>query len=147
MQQPRRVNVRGIVYRNGQILAQVLKANTADPFWSTPGGGLDDNESLAAGLQREFIEEIGIAPVIGKLLFMQQFNDGKREQLEFFFNIENVDDFDTIDMSKTTHGEIEVESCEFIDPKTSKVLPAFLQTIDIEKYITTDQPVFIYTEL
>lgn len=146
--QERRINIRGIIYKDGKLFAQQLK-KTAGPsqFWSTPGGGLDPGESLADGLHREMMEETGIAPKIGKLLFVQQFDDGKREQLEFFFYIENADDYGTIDLTKTTHGEIEVDINDFIDPTSELILPAFLQTLDIQKYIDTDQPVFITSEL
>jgi ADP-ribose pyrophosphatase YjhB (NUDIX family) len=146
--QERRVNTRGIIFKNGLLFAQQLKANSGpNQFWSTPGGGLDPNESLTDGLRREMIEETGIAPVIGKLLFIQQFNDGKREQLEFFFHIENANDYDVIDLSKTSHGDIEIEANAFIDPKTEHVLPAFLKNIDIGAYIEISLPILVVSEL
>ena len=146
--QERRVNTRGIIFKNGMLFAQQLKANSGpNQFWSTPGGGLDPNESLTDGLQREMIEETGIAPIIGKLLFIQQFNDGKREQLEFFFHITNADDYDVIDLSKTSHGEIEIEANQFIDPKLERLLPTFLTEIDIAEYIDTDMPILVMSEL
>lgn len=146
--QERRVNVRGIIFKDGRLFAQQLK-NNAGPhqFWCTPGGGLDPGESLGDGLHREMIEETGIAPHIGKLLFVQQFHDGKREQLEFFFHIENADDYETIDLSRTSHGEIEVDSYGFIDPKTEHLLPDFLKDVDIESYITATRPVLIKSSL
>jgi len=151
----RRVNVRGIIYKNGKILAQQLtpdqNGNERD-YWCTPGGGMDELESLHQGLTREIIEETGITPKIGKLLFIQQFSDkryhdGEIEQLEFFFHIENTEDFEVIDLKNTSHGILEIKNVEFIDPKKHNLLPGFLQTIDIEDYITNDMPVFISNEL
>jgi ADP-ribose pyrophosphatase YjhB (NUDIX family) len=146
----RRIAVRGIVYKNGKLLGQRLKAyrrNDRD-FWCTPGGGLEMGEQLEIGLRREMIEETGIDPKIGRLLFVQQFSeDGKKEQMEFFFLIENPEEYEAIDLSVTTHGELEIEQVEFIDPKAEVILPAFLQSIDLEKHITTVQPVLIYNEI
>lgn len=147
----RRVATRAIIYKDGKLLCQQLtagKTGEARDYWCTPGGGLDIGESLQDGLHREMIEETGIAPKIGKLLFVQQFSeDGKKEQMEFFFHVENPEDYHTIDLEKTSHGLLEIEHVEFIDPRANNVLPAFLQTIDIQNYIDGNLPVMIYDEL
>lgn len=107
---------------------------------------MDDGESIEQALAREMIEETGIAPEIGRLLFVQQFHDGEREQLEFFFLITNADDYQQIDLSATSHGDIEVEICDFVDPRTSRILPTFLQTVDIQEHIASNQPVQFFFE-
>lgn len=146
----RRINVRGIIFKNNLLLCQQLKpgadAQKRD-YWCTPGGGLEFGESLHQGLQREMVEETGIMPQIGKLLFVQQFHDGEQELLEFFFHIENADDYKVIDLAATSHGEAEIDTVEFIDPTTHHVLPAFLSTTDLGAYIDTSMPVFIDSEL
>jgi 8-oxo-dGTP diphosphatase len=148
--QERRIAVRGIIFKDEKLLCQKLTAyrrNDRD-FWCTPGGGLDMGELLEDGLKREMIEETGIEPKIGRLLFMQQFTeDGKKEQMEFFFLIENPEDYETIDLAATSHGVEEVELVEFIDPKEHVVLPDFLQEIDLSKYVNTVQPVLIYHQM
>lgn len=150
MNTPRRVNVRGIIFNDGKLFCQQLKPGADGEirdYWCTPGGGLDEGESLLDGLHREMIEETGIAPKIGKLLFVQQLHDGKKEQLEFFFHIENPEDYSVIDLTATSHGELEIAHCTFVEPTTHHILPAFLQTIDINDYIARDQPIFIWNEL
>jgi len=151
MEKTRRVATRGIIFKNGKLLCQRLKPQadgTARDFWCAPGGGLDIGESLTDGLHREMIEETGITPKIGRLLFIQQFSeDGIKEQMEFFFHIENPEDYETIDMSTTSHGELEIEDVEFIDPKAHTVLPVFLQEVDIQRHIDTDQPVLVVNKL
>lgn len=147
----RRVATRAIIFKDGKLLCQRLvpdENGQVRTYWCTPGGGLEIGESLEAGLHREMIEETGVAPKIGRLLFVQQFSeDGVKEQMEFFFHVENPEDYEVIDLASTSHGELEVEHIEFIDPAKENVLPAFLQTVDIQHYIDTVQPPLIYNEL
>jgi ADP-ribose pyrophosphatase YjhB (NUDIX family) len=144
----RRIAVRGIILKDGKIFCQKLQNKTTgrvNSFWATPGGGLDPGESLAKGLEREMIEETGITPQIGNLLFIQQFIEGEKEHLEFFFHIKNVDDYEAIDLSGTTHGLIEIADMEFVDPTAGNVLPKFLQTIDIQKAIDQQKPTEVFS--
>jgi len=148
----RRVAIRGIIYQDGKILASKQKDDNGDEAinWATFGGGLDPEESLIDGLYREMIEETGIAPKIGKLLFIQQFSDSQdstKENLEFFFLIENAKDYELIDLASTTHGATEIARSEFINPKTSHILPLFLSEIDIKDYVENDRPVFVSNDL
>lgn len=150
MSTPRRVNVRGIIFNNGKLFCQQLKPGidkALRDYWCTPGGGLNEGESLHDGLRRELIEETGIMPKIGKLLLVQQFHDGKKEQLEFFFHIENPEDYRIIDLAATSHGELEIAHCEFVDPAAHHILPALLQTLDIASHIQMVYPVLIDSEL
>ncbi len=144
----RRISVRGVIYKNGKIYAQKLKNKDGiRNYWSTPGGGLDDGEDLLSGLHREMIEETGIAPQIGRLMFVQQFNIRGKEQLEFFFHITNADDYEDIDLTSTSHGLIEVAEHGFIDPNNEIILPSDLQKFDFENYTKHVEPVVILNEL
>ncbi|MDB5159804.1 MAG: hydrolase [Candidatus Saccharibacteria bacterium] len=148
----RRVATRGIIYRDGKILATKQKDDDGNEAenWATFGGGLDPQESLVAGLHREMLEETGITPKIGKLLFIQQFSDPDdkaKEHLEFFFLIENTEDYESIDLAATTHGMIEIARSDFVDPKTNFIMPVFLQEIDIKDHIENDRPIYIHNEL
>lgn len=150
----RRVGVRGIAYKDGKILSVLHKNHEGNPvdWWAIPGGGLDPAEPIEHGLHREMIEETGIAPKIGRLLFVQQFpftrHTGEvREQMEFFFHLENPEDYAVIDLTATTHGEEELAEIAWIDPKTTNLLPAFLQEFDLDHYTTANLPVYIWNEL
>ena len=149
----RRVATRGIMYRDGKILVTKHKNDDGGEaeYWATFGGGLDPQESLHDGLYREMIEETGIAPKIGKLLFIQQLDgeegDVTKEHLEFFFLVENAEDYETIDLAATTHGALELVRSEFRDPKTSYILPAFLSEVEIQDYVENDRPVYFYSGL
>ncbi|MFY9489164.1 MAG: NUDIX domain-containing protein [Solirubrobacterales bacterium] len=145
----RRIAVRGIIFKNGRLfcLEQKRSDGTINNFWSTPGGGLDENEGIVDGLTREIIEETGVAPVVGNLLFVQQYLDDHKEQLEFFFHIKNADDFENVDLSNTSHGEVEIERCAFIDPKLETILPAFLGEVELPATHETYLPTKLFSYL
>ena len=143
----RRVAVRGIFVIEGKLLCAKLKLrNKPGPvnFWSVPGGGVDDHEALLPALEREIVEELGIKPLIGSLLYIQQYASDKEESMEFFFHILNPHDYLHIDLSKTSHGEIEIESIDFIDPRGHDVLPKFLATEDLSELEHKPVKIFNY---
>ena len=135
----RRVAVRGIFVKDGKILAVKHKPyeHIKVTYWNTVGGGVDPGEPLEIAVEREIIEETGIKPRVGRLLFVQQFlstHEPPVEQMEFFFLIENPEDYESIDLSKATHGDEEIEKIEFIDPSKEEygLLPTFLRDIDCD---------------
>lgn len=135
--QNRRVAVRGIILKDNKILCVRLKkypgSVTLDgqDFWCTPGGGVDIGEPLIPALERELVEETGIKPIVGKLIYVQQFEHNDWEHLEFFFQITNAEDYENIDLEVTTHGATEIAEIDFIDPKSKVVLPDFLTKVDL----------------
>lgn len=145
----RRIGVRAIIYKDGKILAVRHKSKEtgqAKDWWAIPGGGLDPGETLEDGLRREMEEELGVAVTPGRLLFIQQFTSGREdcdEELEFFFLVENSDDFAAIDFTHTSHGLDELAACEFIDPASEVIKPGFLGEIDIKEYVETILPVLV----
>ena len=129
----RRINVRGIIYQNGTLFAQRLKGSKGEnAFWSMPGGGLEQGERLIDGLHREMIEETGVKPEIGNLLFVQQFKDDRGENIEFFFHIKNAKDYENVDLSATSHGNEEVSQYGFVDIKSEVILPQDIKELDLE---------------
>jgi ADP-ribose pyrophosphatase YjhB (NUDIX family) len=134
----RRIAVRGVALHEGKLLCVKLKAyggKEAREFWCTPGGGVDTGESLLNALHREMIEETGVSPQIGKLLYIQQFPFEGEEQLEFFFEIINAPDYLTPKLQLASHAAQEISRLEFIDPKTHHILPEFFANEDIEVHI------------
>jgi 8-oxo-dGTP diphosphatase len=149
----RRVAVRGIALHDGKILCVRLRpypgkirAEGGD-YWCLPGGGLEDGESLSDGIQREMVEETGIKPNVGKLLFIQQFTFEDTEGLEFFFHIINSEDYLHVDLSKTSHGEKELAEIKFIEPKAVRVLPTFLSVEPLETIAASHDPVHLMSFL
>ena len=146
----RKITVRGIVLHEGKLLCAKLKPykeslqKHGNDYWCIPGGGLDENETLVEGVEREMIEETGIKPVVGSLLYVQQFVQGEREFIEFFFHITNSEAYLNIDLSKTSHGEKEIEEIGFIDPASNYVLPKFLSGEDIGTFAASNAPTRIF---
>jgi len=140
------------VLRQGKLLCVKLKPykdslkNGVD-YWCLPGGGLDENEPLIAGVTREMIEETGIPPTVGNLLYVQQFTYDNTEYLEFFFHITNAEDYTDIDLTKTTHGMEEIEEIAFVDPSSTRILPTFLQTEPLEEHAAAHAPTKIISLL
>jgi 8-oxo-dGTP pyrophosphatase MutT (NUDIX family) len=141
-----RISVRGIVVKADKLLCVRLKkyneltrATIEADWWCTPGGGLDDGESLLAAIEREMIEETGVVPVVGDLLYIQQFRSGGKDYMDFFFHITNADDYLDIDLTKTTHGLAEIAQIDFVDPESVTLLPSFLTIEAIKDQIATGQ--------
>lgn len=143
----RRINVRAIVWRDGKLLAVKHNDHGAESkVWFVPGGGLDPHESLQDGVRREIMEETGVKAHVGKLLFIQQFESRRadfKEELEFFFHVENHEDFTDINLANTSHGLAEIARIEFIDPTEVDILPKMLGELPIADYIATDKPVHV----
>lgn len=148
----RRINVRAIIWHQGKLFAVKHKSKNGGEaaYWCLPGGGLDPLESLEEGVIREMVEETGITPRVGRLLFGQQFKSnraGRDEELEFFFHVTNAEDYLNIDLSNTSHGTAELARCDFIDSTKENILPSLLQTMDIEAYVGKTLPVQIINNL
>lgn len=118
------VRVRAVIEHEGLFLFVRHKPDSS--FWALPGGKVDVGESLETAMERELVEELGISPQIGKILYIQQLFMADHESLEFFFQIQNSKSYLSVDLDKTSHGASEIEQAAFIDPSSEYVLPEFL---------------------
>jgi ADP-ribose pyrophosphatase YjhB (NUDIX family) len=149
----RRVAVRGIVLHAGKLLAVQLKSYKDNVLigesdhWCLPGGGLEEGESLVEGIRREMLEETGIEPAIGKLLYVQQFAHRDTEHLEFFFYVMNGNDYLSVDLSKASHGEREIARIAFVDASQTEILPEFLSVDDLSAFAAGNEPVRVISRL
>jgi 8-oxo-dGTP pyrophosphatase MutT (NUDIX family) len=146
----RRVSVRGIALLEGSLLCVKLKpynemAASGGDWRCLPGGTVDEGEALEESLMREMQEETGVTPQIGRLLYVHQFLFKENDQLEFFFHITNPTDYLEIDLENTSHGAEEIESIDFVDPKTTVILPKFLSQEALENHIKEGASVKIFS--
>lgn len=72
-------------------------------------------ETIEQGIIRELTEETGIAPLLGKILFINQFIDTNNHRIEFFLHITNDADYVNFDPLAATHAH-EVSEFHFGDP-------------------------------
>jgi ADP-ribose pyrophosphatase YjhB (NUDIX family) len=100
----RTIKCRGIILNNDKIL--VVKHVLHYDFYTVPGGHLEGEENPKECVEREIIEELGVKPEVGRLLYVYQFSDPGKSFLEFFFEITNGADFENLDDSKIDRNEI-----------------------------------------
>ena len=121
-----RMGARGIIEYDGKFF---LVRNVVSPdFWCLPGGGIEEGEDVMSAIVRELIEETGITPEIGNLLYIHQVKDPIGFGTpEFLFHIKNGIDYLNFNIHRTTHGEAELAEAGFVDINTVTVLPEFLK--------------------
>ena len=116
------VRVRGIIIHEGKLLAVKDPHDTS--FCALPGGHLEWEEDIKECLSREMVEELGVIPNIGRLLYINNFMDGDiRQSVEFFFEINNSQDYLNIDHLKTTHAHEIAEVCWIQPSDEIRLLP------------------------
>jgi ADP-ribose pyrophosphatase YjhB (NUDIX family) len=107
------VTTRALIIHDGKLL--ICKLSHNHDFYCLPGGKLDPGETIEAGLERELIEETGIKPVIGKLVFVNQFINAENHRIEFFFLVDNGADYANFDHGQGSHA-FEIADFKLADP-------------------------------
>ena len=119
------IRCRAIIIHDGKLFVVKHPQNTN--FAVLPGGHLEWGEDVKEAMSREIAEELGIVPEIGRLLYVNNFMDGKRKQsIEFFFEILNSHDFKDVKCNERTPKD---EICEmfWLEPSSSiNILPKTL---------------------
>jgi 8-oxo-dGTP diphosphatase len=116
------IRVRGIIIDEGKLLT--VKHPHSKNFLALPGGHLEWGEDVKECLQREIVEELGINPKIGKLLYLYNFiNEDNIQSLEFFFEIINSQDYLNIENIERTHAYEIAEVCWIKPNDTTPLFP------------------------
>ncbi len=120
------VRVRGIIISEGKLLVVKHSHNTS--FAALPGGHLEWDEDIKESLVREIVEELGTIPKIGRLLYINNFTDANNTQsIEFFFEIQNSEDYKNLENKTRTHAHEIAEICWITPTDTIQLLPKELR--------------------
>jgi ADP-ribose pyrophosphatase YjhB (NUDIX family) len=121
------VTVRGLIVDRGELF---MVKHHGESYYALPGGHLERGEHLEEAMVRELLEETGIKAKVGKALLVNDWVGPNDHMVEFFFWIENAQDFRHADILTSTHGH-ELDSTTFGDPtKGFTLLPSYL----VEKF-------------
>ncbi len=125
MEQSIQVRCRGVVSHGDKIL--VVKHSKESTFFAFPGGHLEWGESPIQCIKREMVEELGLEPKIGRLLYVNTFTESKgKHNIEFFYEIQNGEDY--LDLTKNIRSHAhEIYEIKWIDKNHDlRLLPALI---------------------
>lgn len=116
------VKVRGVILYEGKLL---IVKHEQSQFMALPGGHLEYGEDVINCLKRELVEELGVMPEIGKLLYINTFIEKKNntEYVEFFFEVKNGKDYLNIDGLERTHAHELTEILWISSDSDIEILP------------------------
>jgi ADP-ribose pyrophosphatase YjhB (NUDIX family) len=117
------IRCRAIILHEGKLL--VVRHSHDISFAALPGGHLEWGEDVKECLEREIIEELGVKPKIGRLMYINTFFKDKNsaQPVEFFFEVLNGSDYLDVGDLKRTHA-YEISEIIWVSPNDDiKILP------------------------
>ena len=109
-----KIRCRAIILNEGSLL--IVKHRPESDYYALPGGHLEPGESVVECMRREIIEELGVEPAIGRLLYVHTFKDKDTIQsVEFFYEVTNGGDFLDITGKERTHAH-ELAEIRWVEP-------------------------------
>jgi ADP-ribose pyrophosphatase YjhB (NUDIX family) len=117
------IRCRAIIFHEGKLL--VVRHRPDDSYVALPGGHLEFGEDVQECLSREIIEELGVKPEIGQLLYVNTFIDDQKgtQPIEFFFEVLNGQDYLDTEKLIRTHAH-EIAEIIWMSPEEDiKILP------------------------
>jgi ADP-ribose pyrophosphatase YjhB (NUDIX family) len=104
-----------------------------------PGGHLEWGENIKECLEREIVEELGVKPEIGRLLYVNNFVEDDTQSIEFFFEVINSDKYINLENLERTHAH-ELTEIYWVKPADDmKILPQkFNEDFKLGKIISNE---------
>ncbi|MFZ1074859.1 MAG: NUDIX domain-containing protein [Minisyncoccia bacterium] len=103
---------RAVIFHEGKLLVVAHPHDTS--YYALPGGHLEWGEGAHECLKREIVEELGVEPAIGRLLYVNMYMEGENVQaFEFFFEVLNGADYVDICGRERTHQH-EISSMRWV---------------------------------
>lgn len=100
-----KIRCRALIVHEGKLF--IVKHTPGNDYYATPGGHLDHGEDPEVCIRRELVEELGVEPVLGELLYVYTFIDKDgRQSIEFFFEIKNSEAYLNVSADATHKDEI-----------------------------------------
>lgn len=97
------IRVRAIILHQCKLL--VVRHPHDTSFAALPGGHLEWGEDVKECLSRELVEELGVEPKIGRLLYLNTFTQTDNKQyVEFFFEVKNGGDYLNVENLPRSHA-------------------------------------------
>ena len=118
------VRCRAVIIHENKLL--VVRHGKDVEFAALPGGHLEWGENVKECLDREIIEELGIKPMIGHLLYINNFIRDDVQSIEFIFEVANSADYIGCEKLDRSHASEIFEMCWISPTDTMTVLPTKL---------------------
>jgi len=116
------VRCRAVIVYEDKML--VVKHSPDFDFYAFAGGKLEYGEGVVECMERELIEELGVKPDVGRLLYVHTFvNKDEVQSIEFFFEIKNGVDYTNTEELARSHAH-EIAEIIWVDKNTNlRILP------------------------
>ena len=119
------IRCRAIILYKDKLLA--VKHTEESKHLALPGGHLEWSEKILDSIKREIIEELGIEPKIGRLLYVNNLIKDGKQNFEFFFEITNAGDYFKAKDFIGTHRQELFDIVWLTKNDTRKLLPSKVQ--------------------